>query len=183
MELTYGTVYCFKCRDYIYDFSLDEVSRSVEQQVAHTRFLTSRQPVAYVAWEPTRDEIQLLKQNPKRKKVESGSTIGKPVHIPISGVQVRPGYVFRSTLTPISVSTNGYVLHSNIRVYQWVCASLQYQGLPMAMCFYTDSNIRVYPYSMLTPMSGSTSNIRVYFQYHGQWVCGFLSEQDLRAST
>ena len=76
VELTYGTVYCFKCHDYIYDFSLDEVSRSVEQQVAHTRFLTSRQPVAYVAWEPTRDEIELLKQNPKRKKVESGSTIG-----------------------------------------------------------------------------------------------------------
>ena len=76
VELTYGTVYCFKCQDYIYDFSLDEVSRSIEQQLAHNRFLTSRQPVAYVAWEPTRDEIELLKQNPKRKKVESGSTIG-----------------------------------------------------------------------------------------------------------
>ena len=76
VELTYGTVYCFKCQDYIYDFSLDEVSRSIEQQVAQNRFVTSRQPVAYLAWEPTRDEIELLKQNPKRKKVEAGSTIG-----------------------------------------------------------------------------------------------------------
>ena len=40
-------------------------------------FLTvSRQPVAYVAWEPTRAEIDLLKENPKRRKVEPGSTIG-----------------------------------------------------------------------------------------------------------
>ena len=76
MELIYGTVYCFKCHDYIYDSSLDEVSRSIEQQLAHNRFLTSRQPMMYVAWEPTRDEIELLKQNPKRKKVEAGSTIG-----------------------------------------------------------------------------------------------------------
>ena len=36
----------------------------------------SRQPVAYVAWEPTRTEIDLLKENPKRRKVEPGSTIG-----------------------------------------------------------------------------------------------------------
>ena len=79
VELTYGTVYCFKCRDYIYDSSLDEISRNIEQQLAHNRFITSRQPVAYVAWEPTRDEIELLKQNPKRKKVELGSTIGKIV--------------------------------------------------------------------------------------------------------
>lgn len=76
VELTYGTVYCFKCHDYIYDSSLDEISRSIEQQLAQNLFITSRQPVAYVAWEPTRDEIELLKQNPRRKKVEPGSTIG-----------------------------------------------------------------------------------------------------------
>ena len=76
VELTYGAVYCFKCRDYIYDSSLDEISRTVEQHLAQNRFMTSRQPMTYVAWEPTKDEIELLKQNPQRKRVESGSTIG-----------------------------------------------------------------------------------------------------------
>ena len=75
----YGSVYCFKCRDYVYDCSLDEISRSIEQQLAHTRFLTSRQPVAYVSWEPTQDEIDLLKQNPQRRKLEPGSTLGSCV--------------------------------------------------------------------------------------------------------
>ena len=77
VELNYGTVYCFKCKDYIYDTALDEVGRSIDQQLAHKKYHVSRQPVAYVAWEPTKEEIDLLKQNPKRRKVEPGSTIGK----------------------------------------------------------------------------------------------------------
>ena len=77
VELNYGTLYCYKCRDYIYDASLDEVSRSIDQQLAHKNYHISRQPVAYVAWEPTNDEIDLLKKNPKRKRVEPGSTIGE----------------------------------------------------------------------------------------------------------
>ena len=39
----------------------------------------SRQPVAYVAWEPTKAEIELLRENPKRRKVEPGSTIGEDI--------------------------------------------------------------------------------------------------------
>ena len=76
VELNYGTVYCFKCKDYVYDAAIDEVSRSLEQQLAHKKYHVSRQPVMYVAWEPTKEEIDLLKQNPKRRKVEPGSTIG-----------------------------------------------------------------------------------------------------------
>ncbi len=76
VELNYGTVYCFKCKDYVYDAALDEISHSLEQQLAHKKYHVSRQPVMYVAWEPTKDEIDLLKQNPKRRKVEPGSTIG-----------------------------------------------------------------------------------------------------------
>ena len=34
-----------------------------------------------MAWEPTNDEIDLLKKNPKRKRVEPGSTIGESVCI------------------------------------------------------------------------------------------------------
>ena len=39
----------------------------------------SRQPVAYVALEPTKAEIELLRENPKRQKVEPGSTIGEDI--------------------------------------------------------------------------------------------------------
>lgn len=76
VELNYGTVFCFKCRDYIYDAELDQISREIDQQAVHKQFFERRQPVAYVAWEPTKAEIELLRQNPKRRKVEPDSTIG-----------------------------------------------------------------------------------------------------------
>ena len=38
VELTYGAVYCFKCKDYIYDAELDGISREIDQQLAHTKF-------------------------------------------------------------------------------------------------------------------------------------------------
>jgi ubiquitin carboxyl-terminal hydrolase 22/27/51 len=76
VDLNYGTVFCFKCRDYTYDASLDEICRETDQQLAHKKYHISRQPVAYVAWEPTKSEMELLKQNPKRRRVEPNSTVG-----------------------------------------------------------------------------------------------------------
>ena len=39
--------------------------------------LALQQPTPYMGWEPSTTEIDLLRQNPKRRKVEYGSTIGK----------------------------------------------------------------------------------------------------------
>ena len=47
--------------------------------VTQSALAVSRQPVAYVAWEPTKAEIELLRENPKRRKVEPGSTIGEDI--------------------------------------------------------------------------------------------------------
>ena len=41
----------------------------------------SRQPATYVSWEPTEAEVELLRQNPKRRKLEPGSTIGIYMYI------------------------------------------------------------------------------------------------------
>ena len=38
MDLNYGAVFCFKCRDYIYDASLDEICREIDQLLAHKKF-------------------------------------------------------------------------------------------------------------------------------------------------
>ena len=38
--------------------------------------LVSRAPVNYSAWEPSVEEIKLLRQNPKRRKLEPGSSVG-----------------------------------------------------------------------------------------------------------
>ena len=46
VELNYGTVFCFKCRDYIYDAELDQISREIDQQVVHKQFF-GEQNLAY----------------------------------------------------------------------------------------------------------------------------------------
>ena len=97
VELNYGTVYCSKCSDYIYDSDIDQLCKQVELQIVHKQHcgmftydhvlitcnvyvyhsvVVSRQPAAYVAWEPSQAEIDLLRQNPKRRKLEPGSSVG-----------------------------------------------------------------------------------------------------------
>lgn len=55
--------------------------------MTHTH-LVNRQPVAYVAWEPTKSEMELLKQNPKRRRVEPNSTVGEPPPPPPHTIQI-----------------------------------------------------------------------------------------------
>eukprot|EP00731_Ephydatia_muelleri_P038015 Em0630g1a len=76
IELNYGIAFCFKCKDYIYDAELDAISRETLQQLAQKQCSALQQPPPYMGWEPSTTEIDLLRQNPKRRKVEYGSTIG-----------------------------------------------------------------------------------------------------------
>lgn len=76
IELNYGIAFCFKCKDYIYDAELDAISRETLQQLAQKQSSALQQPPPYMGWEPSTTEIDLLRQNPKRRKVEYGSTIG-----------------------------------------------------------------------------------------------------------
>ena len=46
VELNYGTVFCFKCRDYIYDAELDQVSREIDQQAVHKQFFGEQNTVS-----------------------------------------------------------------------------------------------------------------------------------------
>jgi ubiquitin carboxyl-terminal hydrolase 22/27/51 len=76
VELVYGCVYCARCKDYVYDSDIDAVCKQIDQQVVY-KSQGSRQPSAsYISWEPSVEEIKLLRQNPKRRKLEPGSSIG-----------------------------------------------------------------------------------------------------------
>ena len=106
VELVCGNVYCWKCRDYIYDSRIDAVMKEVEQtlkgrQVSgdnacmsvlpyspfidniHNPLHTALSPWKpnYVTWEPSNEEMSLLRENPKRRKVELDSSVGKNKHV------------------------------------------------------------------------------------------------------
>ena len=73
MDMVYGSVYCNLCTDYVYDLELEDISRRLQRKSA--KFLgTGTAP--YFPWEPDLKELEILKQNPRRKKVSENSFIG-----------------------------------------------------------------------------------------------------------
>ena len=99
VELNYGNVYCVDCADFIYHMDFDKVAMEVDHQlkVTHKPNGTTR----YLIWEPTLAEIEFLRENSKRRKIDANSSTGvyPPWHImPMNHfVQVPPVFTDPST--------------------------------------------------------------------------------------
>lgn len=73
MDISYGTILCFACQDYVYDLEYEEMA-SLNMEVSHKSLGLPHQ---YRPWEPSPDEQELLLEHPRRKRMASDSTIGK----------------------------------------------------------------------------------------------------------
>ncbi|XP_015778040.1 PREDICTED: ubiquitin carboxyl-terminal hydrolase 22-like [Acropora digitifera] len=73
LDLTHGAVYCFMCGDNVYDLELEKIG--VEQGIKSWKTLGNGR-VKFVPWEPNKAELQLLKENKKRIKLQNNSFIG-----------------------------------------------------------------------------------------------------------
>lgn len=73
VDLAYGAVLCFQCGDYVYDQELIAVAREHRLKAAKSLGM----PVIYQSWEPSRHEIELLRRNPRRRKLIENTTIGE----------------------------------------------------------------------------------------------------------
>jgi hypothetical protein len=73
MDISYGTILCFACQDYVYDTEYEEMA-SANLEVSHRSLGLPHQ---YRPWEPSLDEQELLLEHPRRKRITSDSTIGK----------------------------------------------------------------------------------------------------------
>lgn len=72
VDLSCGTVYCNACRSFVYDDELESIAKKQNQNAAASLGIKR----CYLPWEPGQDEIELLKRNPKRRKVSENSHIG-----------------------------------------------------------------------------------------------------------
>lgn len=72
IDLTYGTILCFSCGDYVYDTEIEHIAEA-QQKVAE-QWMGKKNP--FSVWEPTDKEVELLQQNPKRRRLTANSTIG-----------------------------------------------------------------------------------------------------------
>ncbi|KAL4240000.1 Ubiquitin carboxyl-terminal hydrolase 22 [Mactra antiquata] len=71
VDMTYGMINCFACGDYVYDREIDKIARHLNARSASQGVLNQ-----FVSWQPNHKELDLLKKNTKRRRVEECSTIG-----------------------------------------------------------------------------------------------------------
>lgn len=72
VDLTYGVVCCFQCGDYVYDRELETIAQKHQTKASLSLGLGQ----VYHSWEPSEEEIELLKKHTRRKKITDSATIG-----------------------------------------------------------------------------------------------------------
>ncbi|XP_052613226.1 ubiquitin carboxyl-terminal hydrolase 22 isoform X2 [Peromyscus californicus insignis] len=72
IDLMYGGIYCFLCQDYIYDKDIEIIAKEEQRKAWKLQGVGEK----FSTWEPTKRELELLKHNPKRRKITSNCTIG-----------------------------------------------------------------------------------------------------------
>ncbi|XP_067088918.1 ubiquitin carboxyl-terminal hydrolase 22 isoform X4 [Osmerus mordax] len=72
IDLLYGGIYCFVCQDYIYDKDMEQIAKEEQRKAWKLQGIGER----YTTWEPTKRELELLRHNPKRRKITTNCTIG-----------------------------------------------------------------------------------------------------------
>uniref|UniRef100_A0A4W5Q538 Ubiquitin carboxyl-terminal hydrolase n=1 Tax=Hucho hucho TaxID=62062 RepID=A0A4W5Q538_9TELE len=72
IDLLYGGIYCFVCQDYIYDKDMEQIAKEEQRKAWKLQGVGEK----YSSWEPTKRELELLRHNPKRRKMTTNCTIG-----------------------------------------------------------------------------------------------------------
>ncbi|XP_022242955.1 ubiquitin carboxyl-terminal hydrolase 22-like [Limulus polyphemus] len=72
VDISYGTVFCFSCGDYVYDKELEAIAKRHRRKAAKLNGIKEQ----YYEWEPTNFELDLLRRNPRRKRISDNSYIG-----------------------------------------------------------------------------------------------------------
>ncbi|XP_014646435.1 PREDICTED: ubiquitin carboxyl-terminal hydrolase 27 [Ceratotherium simum simum] len=87
VDLYYGGIYCFMCKDYVYDKDIEQIAKeeqgealklqaSTSTEVSHQQCSMSGLGEKYPTWETTKPELELLGHNPRRRRITSSFTIG-----------------------------------------------------------------------------------------------------------
>ncbi|KAG8197537.1 hypothetical protein JTE90_007273 [Oedothorax gibbosus] len=71
VDLKFGNIYCHKCNDYQYDKDFERLSKKFKRKFGKMMGIE-----VYDSWEPTLEEVKLIKDNGGLKKVYNNSFIG-----------------------------------------------------------------------------------------------------------
>ncbi|XP_006902972.1 PREDICTED: ubiquitin carboxyl-terminal hydrolase 22-A-like [Elephantulus edwardii] len=87
VDLYYGGIYCFMCKDYIYDKDIEQIAKEEQREAlklqASTSTDVSHQQCSkpflgekYLTWETNKPDLEMLGHNPRRRRITSSFTIG-----------------------------------------------------------------------------------------------------------
>ncbi|XP_055984589.1 ubiquitin carboxyl-terminal hydrolase 27 [Sorex fumeus] len=87
VDLYYGGIYCFMCKDYVYDKDIEQIAKeergealklqaSSATDFSHLQCFMPGFGDRYPTWETSRPEFELLGHNPRRRRITSSFTIG-----------------------------------------------------------------------------------------------------------
>ncbi|XP_059535819.1 ubiquitin carboxyl-terminal hydrolase 27 [Myotis daubentonii] len=87
VDLYYGGIYCFMCKDYVYDKDIEQIAKEEQGEALKLQASTSTEVSyqqcsvpgfgeKYPTWETTKPELELLGHNPRRRRITSSFTIG-----------------------------------------------------------------------------------------------------------
>uniref|UniRef100_A0AAG5DJV5 Ubiquitin carboxyl-terminal hydrolase n=1 Tax=Anopheles atroparvus TaxID=41427 RepID=A0AAG5DJV5_ANOAO len=72
LELCYGMLYCYQCRDFIYSSEC----QAIAERHLRLEARSLNKSLSWRPWRPSKLEIELLRKNPKRRHVTAFSSIG-----------------------------------------------------------------------------------------------------------
>jgi len=73
IELAHGNLYCSECKTYVYSSEFLTIARELMMKAGRSLGVGA----LYRAWEPSPETVELLKKNPKRRRIAPNCAIGK----------------------------------------------------------------------------------------------------------
>ncbi|EMP33075.1 Ubiquitin carboxyl-terminal hydrolase 22-A [Chelonia mydas] len=130
IDLLYGGIYCFMCQDYIYDKDMEQIAKEEQRKawklqaftptvVSHYQCTMTGIGEKYSTWEPTKRELELLRHNPKRRKITTNCTI-------VLFVELKNGSGDRSIFGKIKKEINAIIQNELTTQNTKVCAYNMY---------------------------------------------------------